>query len=66
MDDVELRNQIFAGAFYTVMIGVVVWQILRLLSRGSLDGAGAIRLASSVFVLGILCYVGYTMLSIWT
>lgn len=65
-DSPETREMIFAGAFYTVMIGLMVWQVLRLLSKGGLDGLGLVRLAVSLFVLGIMGYVGYTMLSLWT
>lgn len=66
MDDQASREMIFAGLFYTVLIGLGVWQVLRLLSKGSLDGLGVVRLISSVFVLGIMCYVGFTMLQLWT
>jgi hypothetical protein len=66
MDDrPELREMMFAGAFYTVMIGIMVWQILRLLGKGGLDGSGLIKLVCSLVVLGIMCYVGYTMLAMW-
>jgi hypothetical protein len=64
MDD--QREMMFAGLFITAMIGMLAWQVLRLLSRGGLDGQGLIRLVCTVFVLGIMCYVGYTALSIWT
>ena len=60
------RNMIMAGVFITLMIGMLAWQVLRTLSRGGLDGQGAVRLACSVFVLGIMVYVGYTALSLWT
>ena len=60
------RNMIMAGVFITLMIGMLVWQVLRVLSRGGLDGQGAIRLAVSVFALGIMIYVGYSALSLWT
>ena len=66
MDDYANRNMIMAGVFITLMIGMLVWQVLRTLSRGGLDGLGAIRLVVSVFVLGIMLYVGYTALSLWT
>ncbi|MBV9990071.1 MAG: hypothetical protein JOZ72_02155 [Alphaproteobacteria bacterium] len=66
MDDQAAREMIFAGLFYTAMIGLGVWQVLRLLSKGSLDGVGVMRLISTVFILGIMCYVGYTMLQLWT
>ena len=66
MDDhPELQAMYLTGAFYTVIIGAMIWQVLRLLSRGGLDGQGVIRLGASIFILGILCYVGYTALSLW-
>jgi hypothetical protein len=64
-DDMH-RNMIMAGVFITLMIGMLVWQVLRTLSRGGLDGQGAIRLVVSVFVLGIMLYVGYSAFSLWT
>lgn len=60
------RNMIMAGVFVTAVIGMLVWQVLRTLSRGGLDGQGAVRLVCSVFVLGIMLYVGYSAFSIWT
>lgn len=66
MDDQANREMIFAGLFYTAMIGLGVWQVLRLLSKGSLDAQSLVPAISSVFVLGIMCYVGYTMLQLWT
>lgn len=66
MDDEANRNMIMAGLFLTVMIGMLAWQVLRTISRGGLDGPGAVRLVCTVFVLGIMLYVGYTALSIWT
>ena len=60
------RNMIMAGVFITLMIGMLAWQVLRTLSRGGLDGQGAVRLVVSVFVLGIMLYVGYSAFSIWT
>jgi len=66
MDDLETRNMIMAGIFITAMIGMLMWQVLRVLSKGGLDGVGLIRLVCTLFVLGIMCYVGYTALSIWT
>ena len=66
MDDQAAKEMMFAGAFYVVMIGLGVWQVLRLLSKGGLDGMGVFRLISTVFILGIMCYVGYTMLQMWT
>lgn len=60
------RNMIMAGVFIAAVIGMLVWQVLRTLSRGGLDGQGAVRLVCSVFVLGIMLYVGYSAFSIWT
>ncbi len=66
MDDQAAKEMMFAGAFYVAMIGLGIWQVLRLLSKGSLDAVGLVRLGASLFVLGIMCYVGYTMLQMWT
>jgi hypothetical protein len=67
MDDhPEVREMILAGAFYTVMIGLAVWQILRLLGSGGLDAVGIVRLGVSLFILGIMFYIGSTMLTLWT
>lgn len=67
MDDrPELREMMFAGVFMTAMIGMLAWQVLRLLSRGGLDGTGLIKLVCGLFVLGIMCWVGFTALSLWT
>lgn len=65
-EDEMHRNMIMAGVFITAVIGMLVWQVLRTLSRGGLDGQGAVRLVCSVFVLGIMLYVGYSAFSIWT
>jgi hypothetical protein len=66
MEDDMHRNMIMAGVFITLMIGMLAWQVLRVLSKGGLDGQGAIRLGVSVFALGIMVYVGYSALSLWT
>ena len=66
MEDDANRNMIMAGVFITLMIGMLAWQVLRTISRGGLDGVGAVRLVCSVFVLGIMVYVGYSALSLWT
>jgi hypothetical protein len=66
MEDNSRRYMIEAGAFIALTIGMVAWQVLRTLSRGGLDGAGAVRLVCSLFVLGIMLYVGYTAFSLWT
>jgi len=66
MEDNANREMLMAGLFITLTIGLLMWQVLRTLSRGGFDAAGAIRLFCSVFVLGIMLYVGYTALSLWT
>ena len=66
MDDYANRNMMMAGVFITLMIGMIAWQVLRAISRGVSDGPGAIRLVCSVFVLGIMLYVGYSALTLWT
>ena len=66
MEDEMHRNMIMAGVFITLMIGMLVWQVLRTLSRGGLDAQGAVRLVCSVFVLGIMVYVRYSAFSLWT
>jgi predicted PurR-regulated permease PerM len=66
MEDDANRNMIMAGVFIALTIGMAAWQVLRTLSRGGLDGVGAVRLVCSLFVLGIMLYVGYTALSLWT
>jgi hypothetical protein len=66
MDDSAVkRNMIMAGVFIALTIGMLAWQVLRTISRGGLDAAGVVRLACSVFVLGIMLYVGYTAFSLW-
>jgi hypothetical protein len=65
MDDDMHRSMIMAGVFITLMIGMAAWQVLRTLSRGGLDGPGAIRLVCSLVVLGVMLYVGYTTYSLW-
>jgi hypothetical protein len=67
MDDGSvLRNMILAGVFIAAMIGCSAWQVLRLLGKGGIDAIGVVRLAASLFVLGIMCWVGYTALALWT
>jgi hypothetical protein len=66
MDDEMNRNMIMAGAFIALMIVLALWQVMRTLSRGGMDGPGLVKLASSIFILGIMMYVGYTALSLWT
>ena len=66
MEDEMHRNMMMAGVFITLMIGMLAWQVLRIISRGGMDAQGVVRLVCTVFVLGIMCYVGYTALSMWT
>ena len=67
MDDhVEAQNMMLAGIFLTAIIGLLAWQVLRLLAKGGLDAMGLIRLVCGLFVLGIMCWVGFTALSLWT
>ena len=66
MEDTANREMMMAGVFITLMIGMLAWQVLRTISRGGMDAQGAVRLVCTVFVLGIMCYVGYTALTLWT
>ena len=66
MEDDSSRQMMMAGVFITVTIGLLAWQVLRTISRGAMDAQGAVRLVCSVFVLGIMIYVGYSALSLWT
>ncbi|HEX4860506.1 MAG TPA: hypothetical protein VFV07_04670 [Rhizomicrobium sp.] len=67
MDDHSiLQYTLPAGIFLVATIGMLAWQVLRLLSRGGLDAMGLIRLVCGVFVLGIMCWVGFTALQMWT
>jgi hypothetical protein len=66
MDDDMHRNMVMAGVFIALMIAMALWQVLRSVSRGGLDGPGAIRLFCSLVILGVVLYVGYTALSLWT
>jgi hypothetical protein len=66
MEDSANREMLMAGVFITLTIGMLTWQVLRTISRGGWDIVGVVRLACSVFVLGIMLYVGFTALSIWT
>ena len=65
-ENIANREMMMTGVFITLTICALVWQVLRTLSRGALDGTSVLRLAVSVFALGIMLYVGYTALSIWT
>jgi len=66
MDDtVANRDMIMTGAFIALSICALVWQVLRILSRGALDGTSMLRLAVSIFALGIMLYVGHTIFSMW-
>jgi hypothetical protein len=67
MDDrTDLHYMMLTGIFLTAMIGMLAWQVLRLLGRGGLDGLALIRLVCGLFVLGIMCWVAFTALSLWT
>jgi cation transporter-like permease len=65
-DSSELHYILPAGIFLVAVIGMLAWQVLRLLGRGGFDAVGLIRLVCSVFVLGIMCWVGFTALRMWT
>ncbi len=65
-DSTELHYILPASIFLVAMIGMLAWQVLRLLSRGGLDAMGLLRLVCGLFVLGIMCWVGVTALSMWT
>ena len=62
----DFQYVMLIGIFLTAMIGMLAWQVLRLLSRGGLDAMGLIRLVCGLIVLGIMCWVGFTALSMWT
>ena len=64
-DSTELHSILPASIFLVAMIGMLAWQVLRLLSRGGLDAMGLLRLVCGLFVLGIMCWVGFTALSMW-
>lgn len=65
-DNVANREMIMTGVFIALAICALVWQVLRTLSRGALDATSVLRLAVSVFALGIMLYVGHTIFSLWT
>jgi hypothetical protein len=64
-DSIELHYILPASIFLVAMIGMLAWQVLRLLSRGGLDAVGLLRLVCGLFMLGIMCWVGFTALSMW-
>jgi uncharacterized membrane protein YdbT with pleckstrin-like domain len=67
MDDRSvLQYTLPAGIFLVAIVGMLVWQTLRLISRGGLDALGLIRLAVNLFLLGVMCWVTATALSMWT
>ena len=67
MDDhVANREMMFTGVVIALAILSLAWQVLRTLSRGAMDATGAIRLVCTLIGLGVMCYVGYTIFSIWT
>ena len=65
-DSTQLHEILPAGIFLVVVIGAMAWQVLRLIGRGGLDAMGLIRLVCGLFVLGIMCWVGFTALRMWT
>ena len=66
MDDhVANREILMTEVFIALAICSLVWQVLRTLSRGALDATSVLRLAVSVFALGIMLYVGHTIFSMW-
>ena len=66
MDDTANLEMMEAGVCITLMIGAALWQVLRALGRGGMDAAGVLRLTCSLVMLGIMVYVGYTALTLWT
>ena len=60
------REMMMTGVFIALAICSLVWQVLRTLSRGALDATSVLRLAVSLFALGIMLYVGHTIFSMWT
>lgn len=60
------REMLMTGVFIALTICALVWQVLRTLSRGALDVTSVVRLACSLFTLGIMLYVGHTIFSLWT
>ena len=66
MDDVANREMLEAGVCITLMIGAAAWQVLRTLSRGGMDAMGMVKLTCNLILLGIMVYVGYTALTMWT
>jgi hypothetical protein len=65
-DDYARRSMIMAGICIALMIVMALWQVLRTLSRGGLDARGLLKLTANLVLLGIMLYVGYTALSLWT
>ena len=66
MDDVANREMLEAGVCLTAMIGIALWQVLRTLGSGGLNGIGMIKLTCNLVLLGIALYVGYSALTMWT
>ena len=64
-ENIANREMIMTGVVITLSIGSLMWQVLRTLSRGAMDGTSVLRLGTSVFALGIMVYVGYTIFSMW-
>ena len=67
MDDSAInRDMIFTGVVIGLTICALAWQVLRTLSRGAMDATSAVRLVCTLIGFGIMCYVGYTIFSLWT
>ena len=60
------RSMIMAGVVIALMIAAALWQVLRTVSRGGMDAFTVVRLAGSLVILGVMLYVGYTALNLWT
>ena len=60
------RSMVMAGVFIALMIAAALWQVLRTVSRGAMDPFTVVRLAASLVILGVMLYVGYTALNLWT
>ena len=60
------REMLMTGVFIALAICSLVWQVLRTLSPGALDATSVLRLAVTLFALGIMLYVGHTIFSMWT
>jgi hypothetical protein len=66
VDEDMHRNVVLGGVFIALTIGAALWQVLRTLSRGGMSGVTLVRLTCNLILLGIMLYVGYTALTLWT